>query len=83
MTRKYNSYRRAEEVLEEYALIREGVDSIRQAAERMGMTHSALDMALSRARKRGDRRALAPPGQLMRSLVYRNPPRLLNRRSAA
>lgn len=58
--------RTSEEVLEDYAMIRDHVGSVAQAAERMGMTFSALDMALYRARKRGDRRALPPLQQLER-----------------
>jgi hypothetical protein len=62
-------HRSREEVLEDYALIRDDVNSIAQAAERMGMTFSALDMALYRARKLGDPRALPPLPQLERAIA--------------
>lgn len=65
----YRVYRTREEVLEEYAMVRRDVTSVRQAAERMGMTFSALDMALYRARKLGDERALPPPAQIDRAIA--------------
>lgn len=60
-------FRPAEEVLEDYSMIRREVDSVRDAAVRMGMTFSALDKALHRARKRGDDRGMPPPAQLDRA----------------
>lgn len=77
------SYRPLQEVVDEYALIRDDVDSVRQAAERMGMTFAALDKALYRARKQGLRAALPPPGQLDRAMVARNLPRLLSREDSS
>lgn len=51
--------RSAEEVLEEWAMLRsDGVTDLRVAAQRMGMSFSALDKALWRARKRGDERGI-------------------------
>lgn len=63
------SYRPLQEVLDEYAMIRRDVDSVREAAERMGMTFAALDKALYRARKQGLRGTLPPPGQLDRGIA--------------
>lgn len=63
------AYRPLEEVLEEYALVRADVDSVREAAERMGMSFSALDKALYRARKQGIEGALPPPNQLDRGIA--------------
>lgn len=60
--------RRRDEVLDEWAMLRDtGTTDLREAAERMGMTWTALDMALYRARKDGDPRAsLVPFGHDMR-----------------
>lgn len=63
------SARPASQVLEEYAMIREDVESIADAAKRMGMSFSALDLALYRARQRGIRDALPPPTQMERALA--------------
>lgn len=52
-----------EEVLDEYAMIKDDVKNIREAAERMGMSFSALDTALYRARKRGLPGATPPLSQ--------------------
>lgn len=50
-----------DEVMEEWELLRtQGVHSIRKAAERMGMTHKALEKAIQRGRERGDSRAILP-----------------------
>ena len=49
--------RPADEVLEDWDFLRRQGYSIRDAAERMGMTHAALDRALCRAANRGDERA--------------------------
>lgn len=59
--------RSREEVLEEYAMIRDEVDSVAQAAERMGMTYAALDRALYRARKAGIPGAVPPEAQIART----------------
>lgn len=49
--------RSADEVLDEWEMIREGgCSDVRIGAQRMGMSFSALDKALYRARQRGDRR---------------------------
>jgi len=45
--------RSREEVLEDYLTIRDEVESLEDAAHRMGMTVSALDQALYRARRDG------------------------------
>ena len=74
-------HRPLQEVVDDYSMIREDVDSVRQAAERMGMTFAALDKALYRARLQGLRAALPPPGQLERAMVARNLPRLLSGRA--
>ena len=58
--------RRLDEVLEEYAMVRDDVGHLRQAAERMGMSYSALDKALYRARKKGLPGAQLPMQQLDR-----------------
>lgn len=58
------------EVLEDYAMIRDSVSTIAEAAERMGMTFSALDAALYRARKDGLEGALPPKPQLERGIHY-------------
>lgn len=62
--------RPSEESLEEYWMIRDSVDTVAQAAERMGMTFSALDMVLYRARKAGDPRGMPPSAQLERGIHY-------------
>lgn len=59
--------RSAEEVLEDYAMIKDSCGSVAQAAKRMGMSWSALDQALYRARQRGDERAYPPVNQRMAS----------------
>lgn len=56
-----------DEVLEDYLMIRDDVASIRQAADRMGMTFHALDRALYRARLDGDDRAMPPSTQALRA----------------
>ena len=58
-TRPKRSY---EDTLDDWVLIRDydGAD-VRRAADRMGMTFSALDKALYRARKRGDLRGSLTP----------------------
>jgi hypothetical protein len=49
--------RRADEVLEEWVLLRsDGVTDLGVAAKRIGMTRTALQQALYRARRRGDDR---------------------------
>lgn len=58
--------RPADEVLEDWDFLRHQGYSIRDAAERMGMTHAALDKALYRAARRGDPRARRP-GQVVAS----------------
>jgi transposase-like protein len=63
----------AEEMLEEYQMIRDDVASIRQAAERMGIKFSRLDRALYRARKRGDSRGNAPLDQINRAIQWGSP----------
>lgn len=62
--------RSAEEVLEDYHMIRDDVSTVAEAADRMGMSWSALDKALYRARQRGDDRALPPQDQLERGIKY-------------
>lgn len=57
-----------EDTLSEYAMIRDDVNSIAQAAERMGMTFVALDRALYRARKKGLDGALPPIAQIDRAI---------------
>lgn len=59
-----------EETLDEYTLIRHDVQSIRQAAERMGVTFSSLDKALYRARRDGDERGNAPLAQVHRAIRH-------------
>lgn len=51
-------------------MIRDECASVAQAAERMGMTFSALDRALYRARQQGRTEALPPPQQLDGALRY-------------
>jgi hypothetical protein len=65
--------RTREEVLEEYAMVRDEVRSIRQAAERMGMKFSTLDRALYRARQEGIRAALPPQEQMDRAEAQGRP----------
>lgn len=71
------SARTRQEVLEDYMLIRDEVSSIEQAAARMGMTASALEKALERARKAGSTEALTP--NQLRGTIYNQH---FNRRSA-
>lgn len=49
--------RTRDEVLDALVEIRDEVDTLAQAAELLGMTRSALDKVLERARKDGDPRA--------------------------
>jgi hypothetical protein len=69
-TREYvprtSDFRPRREVLEDYLMIKSDVSSIAQAAERMGMTASALDMALYRARRDGHEEATPPLNQVLR-----------------
>ena len=60
--------RSREEVLEDYAMIKDDCTSVRHAAERMGMSFSALDKALYRARLDGDERAMPPSNQVNRAI---------------
>lgn len=60
--------RRLDEVLEEYAMIRDSCSTVAEAADRMGMTFSALDRALYRARQAGRTGALPPLQQLERAI---------------
>lgn len=54
--------RRADDVLDEWVMLRDdGHADVRTAARRMGMTFAALDMALYRARKKGDPRGSLTP----------------------
>jgi len=65
--RTSENFRGRQEVLEDYLLIKDDVASVREAAERMGMTFSALDMALYRARKDGHEEASPPLKQIERT----------------
>jgi len=53
--------RSAEEVLEDWEMLRDDGESLENAARRMGMTVKALDKALYRARKKGDPRGSLYP----------------------
>ena len=66
----YREYRTLEETLEEYRFIRDDCRSVREAAGRMGMTFSALDRALYRARQQGLPGALPPMAQVERAMKY-------------
>lgn len=58
------SYRTREEVLEDWAWLKDsGVTDLQVAADRMGMSFDALEKALWRARQDGDERATVPPRQ--------------------
>lgn len=59
--------RSADEVLDDWALMRDDGESVESAAQRMGMTRSALDKALYRARKRGDARGSLNPTTFRRT----------------
>lgn len=59
--------RTRDEVLEDYVIIKDDVSSVRQAADRMGMSFAALDMALYRARKDGIEEAAPPVSQRLRA----------------
>lgn len=72
-----SEWRTADEVLEDYDMIRDQVASVAQAAERMGMTASALDRALYRAREAGDRRGLPPLTQIDRAIARGSKPKYL------
>lgn len=61
------SIRTRDEVLEDYVIIKDDVSSVRQAADRMGMSFAALDMALYRARKDGIEEAAPPVSQRLRA----------------
>lgn len=76
-------HRPLEEVLEDYLLIRDDVQNIREAAERMGMRFSALDRALYRARKNGDTRANAPVTQIDRAIRLGVPPAIVRTEEAS
>ena len=66
----YREYRTLDEVLEDYQMIRDDCSSVREAADRMGMTFSALDRALYRARQQGLPGALPPMPQVERAMKY-------------
>jgi hypothetical protein len=72
-----SAWRTAEEVLEDYAMIRDHVGSVAEAAERMGLTASALDRALYRARTAGDARGLPPMPQIERALARGSRPKYM------
>jgi len=59
-------FRTRSEVLEDYLMIKSDVSSVREAAQRMGMSFAALDMALYRARKDGVAEAHPPVDQIER-----------------
>lgn len=59
--------RLADEVLDDWVLMRDDGESVESAARRMGMTRSALDKALYRARKRGDARGSLNPTTFRRT----------------
>lgn len=61
------THRSRQEVLEDYLMIKDSVSSIREAAERMGMTFAALDTALYRARLDGVTEAMPPIDQVVRA----------------
>lgn len=58
--RNAKGMRDSEEVLEEWMLIKSRVRDLSEAAQIMGMTTSALDKVLYRARKTGDTRGNVP-----------------------
>jgi hypothetical protein len=59
-------YRRADEVLEDWVMIKDSCrGDIRVAAPRMGMSVKALEQVLYRARQRGDERGNVPPRWLL------------------
>jgi hypothetical protein len=51
--------RPADLLLEDYVQLRREGYTVRQIADRLGMTFAAVDRALHRARRRGDTRAAA------------------------
>lgn len=55
-------------ILDDYDMIRDSVSHIREAAERIGITHSRLDKMLYRARKRNDPRGRPPLEQYERAI---------------
>lgn len=67
------SFRSRAEVLEDYAMIKDDVSSIAEAAERMGMLWSTLDRALYRARLDGHAVAMPPKDQLERAIARGQP----------
>lgn len=67
--RRGRESRSREEILEEYAMIRDSVATVREAADRMGLSFSALDKALYRARKEGLAEAALPRQQLERAIA--------------
>lgn len=64
---KPRTTRTRDEVLEDYVLIKDDVSDVRQAADRLGMSFAALDMALYRARKEGIEEAALPVSQRQRA----------------
>lgn len=72
-TGEIRELRSREEVIEDYAMIRDEVPTVRAAAERMGMTYKALDKALYRARRRGDERAQIPLASLEKMIAAGRP----------
>jgi hypothetical protein len=54
------SFMRADDMLDTWDELRREGYTVRQAAERMGVTFAALDKALCRGKRRGDPRARRP-----------------------
>lgn len=80
--RRGSESRPLDDVLSEYAMIREDCRDIADAAERMGMSFSALDRALYRAREQGHSGALPPAPQMIRAVDRGSRPKYLERRVA-
>lgn len=64
---------KTEDLLDDYVHVREDCLNIMDAADRLGVPFSRLDMALYRARRRGDSRGEAPSHQRERAIDQGNP----------
>lgn len=71
--RVYTHSPETENLLNEYAFIRDSVNHIKEAASRIGVGYARLDKILYNARKRGDSRGTAPLRQVLHAIDHGTP----------